>query len=67
MGAFCRESSQGCIESLLMEICSEQRRMGCILEGIKYSLASMRSVVDEDLSNFLKDLDDDFSSNLSWR
>jgi hypothetical protein len=38
--------------------------MGCILEGIKSSLASIYSVVNEDLSNFLKDLDDKFSSNL---
>ena len=55
------------MESLLIEIHSEQRRMSCILEGIKSSLASMRSIVDEDLGDFLKDLDDDFSSNLSQR
>jgi hypothetical protein len=41
--------------------------MGCILEGIKFSLASMHSMVDENLSDFLKNLDDDFSSNFSWR
>ena len=41
--------------------------MGCILESIKSSLASMCSVVDEDLGDFLKDLDDDFSSNLSQK
>ena len=50
-----------------MEIHSEQRRMGCILEGIKSSLTSMCLVVNQDLGDFLKDLDDDFSSNLSWR
>ena len=55
------------MESLLIEIYSEQRKMGCILEGIKSSLASICPVVDKDLGDFLKDLDDDFSSNLSWR
>ena len=67
MGALYRENPQRCIESLLIEICSEQRRMGCILEGIKSSLVSIYPMVDEDLGNFLKDLDDDFSLNLSRR
>jgi hypothetical protein len=38
--------------------------MGCILEGIKFSLADMHLVIDEDLGDFLKDLDDKFLSNL---
>jgi hypothetical protein len=37
--------------------------MGCILEGIKSSFTSIRPVVNEDLGNFLKDLDDEFSLN----
>ena len=58
-------TQQGYIESLLIEIHSKQRRMGCILESIKSSLASMYPVVNKNLGNFPKDLDDDFSSNLS--
>jgi len=38
--------------------------MSCILEGIKFSLASMCLVINEDLGNILKNLDDEFSSNL---
>jgi hypothetical protein len=63
----CRESPQKCIEFLLMEICSKQKRMDSFLEGIKSSLANICSVVDEDLCDFLKDLDNNFSLNFSWR
>ena len=50
-----------------MEIHSEQRRMGCILESIKSSLASMRPIVNKDLGDFLRGLDDDFSLNSNQR
>jgi hypothetical protein len=65
MGAPCRENPQGYIEFLLIKIYFEQRRMGYILEGIKSSLASICPIVDKDLDDFLKDLDDDFSLNFS--
>ena len=41
--------------------------MGLLLEDIKSLLISRRPVVDADLGAFLKDLDDDYSSNLSGR
>jgi hypothetical protein len=65
--ALYREDLQGYIEFLLKKIHSEQRKMGCILESIKLSFASIYLVVDEDFGNFLKDLDGDFSLNLNRR
>jgi hypothetical protein len=55
------------MKSLLIEIYSEQRKIGCILESIKSSLASICSMVNEDLGDFLKDLDNNSLSNLSQR
>jgi hypothetical protein len=52
------------MEFLLIEIYSEQRRMGYILKDIKSSLISICPVVDEDLDDFLKNLDNEFSLNL---
>jgi hypothetical protein len=49
-----------------MEIHFEQKRMGYILKSIKSSLTSMHPVVNKDLSDFLKNLDD-FLLNHSQR
>jgi hypothetical protein len=49
------------MEFLLIENHSKQRGIDCILEGIKFSIYL---VVDKNLGDFLKDMDDEFSSNL---